>query len=113
IDRSSYNNSSASRLMRSSARLARMVYEIASKNKTNINRIYTEMNFGYQSDKEFSLNGKITKAYMDHPRRTKPILPPSVLKEIILNGGQNKLSPERRFDQSVYYTASHLFDEIK
>ncbi|HIH8441417.1 HindVP family restriction endonuclease [Escherichia coli] len=50
---------------------------------------------------------------MDHPRRTKPILPPSVLKEIILNGGQNKLSPERRFDQSVYYTASHLFDEIK
>ncbi|EPB1379024.1 HindVP family restriction endonuclease [Escherichia coli] len=70
IDRSSYNNSSASRLMRSSARLARMVYEIASKNKTNINRIYTEMNFGYQSDKEFSLNGKITKAYMDHPRRT-------------------------------------------
>ncbi|MCM5465389.1 HindVP family restriction endonuclease, partial [Escherichia coli] len=79
IDRSSYNNSSASRLMRSSARLARMVYEIASKNKTNINRIYTEMNFGYQSDKEFSLNGKITKAYMDHPRRTKPILPPSVL----------------------------------
>ncbi|MCM5448564.1 HindVP family restriction endonuclease, partial [Escherichia coli] len=27
IDRSSYNNSSASRLMRSSARLARMVYE--------------------------------------------------------------------------------------
>ena len=80
---------------------------------TNINRIYTEMNFGYQSDKEFSLNGKITKAYMDHPRRTKPILPPSVLKEIILNGGQNKLSPERRFDQSVYYTASHLFDEIK
>ncbi|WP_252366758.1 HindVP family restriction endonuclease [Escherichia coli] len=50
---------------------------------------------------------------MDHPRRTKPILPPSVLKEIILNGGQNKLSPERRFDQNVYYTASHLFDELK
>ncbi|WP_332125368.1 HindVP family restriction endonuclease, partial [Escherichia coli] len=73
-------------------------------NKTNINRIYTEMNFGYQSDKEFSLNGKITKAYMDHQRRTKPNLPPSELKEKIINAGQNNISPETRYDQSVYYT---------
>ncbi|MCW7187607.1 HindVP family restriction endonuclease [Escherichia coli] len=71
IDRSSYNNSSASRLMRSSARLARMVYEIASKNKTNINRIYTEMNFGYQSDKEFSLNGKNNKSLYGSPKKNK------------------------------------------
>ncbi|MGG4610763.1 HindVP family restriction endonuclease [Providencia sp. Me31A] len=113
IDRSSNNSSSASRLMRSSARLTRIIYEIASKNKTHIDRIYTDMNFGYQSDKEFSLNGKVTRTYMDHPRRSKPKLPPSILKEIILNGGQNKLSPERRFDQSVYYTAAHIFDEME
>ncbi|MDE9447379.1 HindVP family restriction endonuclease [Xenorhabdus bovienii] len=113
IDRSSNGSSSSSRLMRSSARLTRILYEIASKNKTHIDRIYTDMNFGYQSDKEFALSGKVTRNYMNHPRRSKPILPPSILKEIILNGGQNKLSPERRFDQSVYYTAAHIFDEME
>jgi hypothetical protein len=50
---------------------------------------------------------------MNHERRYKPILPPKILKEIILNGGQSKLSPERRFDQTVYYTAAHLFEKPK
>jgi len=112
IDRSSNNNgkSKISRHMRSSARLARMLYELSSRGKTNIERIYTEMGYGHQSDKEFALSGRITRDYMQHPRRTNPILPPEVLKEIILNGGQKNLSPERRFDQSVYYTAEYLFE---
>lgn len=111
IDRSRNNDKSSSRLMRSSARLARILYELASKKKTHIDRIYTEMGFGYQSDKEFALGGRVTRNYMNHERRYKPILPPSVLTKIILNGGQNLLSPERRFDQSVYYTAAPMFQE--
>lgn len=113
IDRSKNNDKTSSRLMRSSARLARIIYELASKNKTHIDRIYTEMGFGYQSDKEFALGGRVTKNYMNHERRYNPILPPTVLKNIILNGGQKKLSPERRFDQSVYYTAAHMFEDEK
>jgi hypothetical protein len=49
---------------------------------------------------------------MNHKRRTNPILKPSVLKDIILNGGEKMLSPERRFDQTIYYTAESLFGEI-
>lgn len=110
LDRSRGSYQNSSRFMRSSARLARILYELACKGKTNISRIYTEMGFGHQSDKEFALSGRITKDYMNHERRYQPILSPQVLKSIILNNGQEKLSPERRFDQSVYYTAAHLFE---
>ena len=70
------------------------------------------MAFGHQSDKEFALNGKVTRAYMNSPRRSNPSLPPEILKEIILNGGEENLSPERRFDQTIYYTAGKLFDKL-
>ena len=112
IDRSSDPKAkTVSRFLRSSARLSRFLYEVSCQGKTNISRIYTDMSFNSQSDKEFALSGKITRNYLDHPRRTKPALGPEVLKEIILNGGERKLSPERRFDQTVFYTASELFEK--
>lgn len=95
--------------MRSTARLSRILYEISRGGKTNIENIYAQMTFGWQSDKEFALSGKITREYMNSTRRENPILPPSILKEIILNGGEKNLSPERRFDQTIYYTTEHLF----
>ncbi len=112
IDRSSESSGDVNRYLRSSARLTRILYEISTSRKTNIQRIYTEMAFGLQSDKEFALNGKVTRNYMNHERRTSPILKPQVLKEIILNGGEKMLSPERRFDQTIYYTAESLFGEL-
>ena len=62
-----------------------------------------------QTDKEFSVNGIVTSSYMKSARLAKPILPPSVLKEIILGGGEQELSPERRFDQTVKFTTADLF----
>jgi hypothetical protein len=112
IDRSHEDKGGINRYMRSSARLMRILYEISTSGKTNIQRIYTEMAFGLQSDKEFALSGKITRNYMNHPRRTKPILEPSVIRELILDGGEKKLSPERRFDQTIYYTAESLFGSL-
>ncbi len=112
IDKSIEGTGDVNRYMRSSARLIRILYELSTSRKTNIQRIYTEMAFGLQSDKEFALNGKVTKSYMNHYRRTNPILKPDVLKDIILNGGEKMLSPERRFDQTIYYTAESLFGEI-
>ena len=112
IDRSNEGDGVVNRFMRSSARLTRILYELSTSQKTNIKRIYTEMSFGLQSDKEFALSGKITKNYMNHERRTNPIIKPNVLKEIILNGDEKMLSPERRFDQTIYYTAESLFGEL-
>ncbi|MFC5702738.1 HindVP family restriction endonuclease [Cohnella faecalis] len=99
------------RFYRSSARLAKILYELSTRGKANIEEIYTEMAFGLQTDKEFALNGKMTRDYMKHPRRINPAVKKEVLTKIIQNGGVKLLSPERRFDQSVYFTTAHLFEE--
>jgi hypothetical protein len=92
------------RATRSTARLARILYEISTQRKTNIYQIYTEMAFEHQTDKEFAMNGGITRNYMKSNRRYTPIMKKDCLSDIILNGGEKLLSPERRFDQTVYFT---------
>lgn len=105
------NTLTITRTMRGSVRLAKAFYDLSTRGRCNIEEIYTRMAFGHQTDKEFALNGKMTRDYMASPRRVTPALSKEVLTEIILNGGEKMLSPERRFDQSIYFTASHLFEE--
>lgn len=93
-----------SRLNRSALRLTRILYEISSSKKTRVRQIYTDMAFKYQTDKEFSVSGSITKNYMKSKRKENPIIHKSSLKNIILNGGEKFLRPERRFDQTIYFT---------
>jgi hypothetical protein len=97
------------RATRSMARLARILYEISTQRKTNIYQIYTEMAFEHQTDKEFAMNGGITRNYMKSNRRHTPIMKKSCLSDIILGGGEKLLSPERRFDQTVYFTLGQYF----
>lgn len=97
------------RYMRSTVRLARMLYDISTRGLANIRTIYTEGSFEHQNDKEFALSGVVTRDYMSSPRLTTPIIPRDALKEIILGGGYRLLSPERRFDQTVYFGAAELF----
>ena len=99
------------RATRAVVRFARTQYELATLGKIHIRRIYREMDFGRQTDKEAAMSGKMTRKHMTSPRRTSPVLSPEVLPEIILNGGHKKLSPERRFDQTVYFTAEKYFRE--
>jgi len=103
---------SIDRLMRSAARFARFLYEGSTKEKVGITTIYTEMTHGLQTDKEFALSGRVTSKYMGCSRLLKPKLPRSVLREIICDGGQKKLRPERRFDQTLFFTAEQLFEEL-
>lgn len=93
-----------SRQMRSTARLARCIYEISKSGKVRIEEVYRQMAFNYQTDKEFSVSGAITNKYMQCPRLAKPIVPRDALYDIILNGGEKLLMPERRFDQTIYFT---------
>jgi hypothetical protein len=104
IESAQGNPTNISRSTRSTARLARILHEISTQRKTNISQIYTEMDFGRQTDKEFAMSGKITRNYMKSPRRLKPALKKDILSDIILGGGEKLLSPERRFDQTVYFT---------
>jgi HindVP restriction endonuclease len=94
------------RQKRAAARFARFMYEVSTRGKASLDRIYTEMAFSHQTDKEFAVSGRITSIYMHHPRLVRPMVNSLELKNIILGGGESKLSPERRFDQTVYFAAA-------
>jgi HindVP restriction endonuclease len=104
INLAKQNRGGISRHARSTLRLARFLYEYGRASAANVHTIYAGMTFRHQSDKEFSLNGRITSSYMNHPRLAAPSLTRHVVKDIILDGGEKNLSPERRFDQTVFFT---------
>ena len=93
-----------SRPMRATARLARCLWELGRSGRIRMQDIYRQMAFGNQTDKEFSINGARWKQYVNSDRITNPILPKDVVNEIIEPGYIERLSPERRFDQTLYFT---------
>ncbi|NLW46143.1 MAG: HindVP family restriction endonuclease [Firmicutes bacterium] len=105
------NGEVVTRQMRSSARLARFLYEASTSGKPRLAEIYKQMTFDLQTDKEFAVSGKVTRRYMNTPRRVTPAIQSSELNNIILNGGEHKLSPERRFDQTIYFTVAHTHNK--
>jgi hypothetical protein len=99
-----------SRHLRASARLLRNLYDLFSSGKMR-KGITAGMAMGKQTDKEFAAGGAVTNRYMKHPRLLTPRIHKSVISKIILNGGEKQLSPERRFDATIYFTASELFGD--
>lgn len=98
-----------SRYLRSAARTIRALSELFVSNKIHVSRIFRQMALGNQTDKEYALNGSVTRNYMKHARLASPVLHKSVLNKLILNGGEKLLSPERRFDATIFFTASDIF----
>ncbi|MGZ0802649.1 HindVP family restriction endonuclease [Kluyvera ascorbata] len=101
------NGNKVSRHARSALRLGRFLFEYSRSGKAHLHNIYSEMTYSYQSDKEFSVSGRVTHKYMKHERLENPILSKDIIKSIILDGGEKNLSPERRFDQSVYFSSGY------
>lgn len=93
-----------SRPMRATARMARCLWELSKSGKINIQEIYREIAFGTQTDKELSVPGDRWRTYITTNRILSPIVPQSALNEIIMPGYIENLRPERRFDQTLYYT---------
>lgn len=93
-----------SRPMRATARLARCLWELSKSGKIRVVDIYRQMAFGNQTDKEFSIPGNKWRTYVETLRTFRPILPKTAVSEIIEEGYIEKLSPERRFDQTLYFT---------
>jgi len=108
--KSEHNRTTVSRYLRSVARTVRALSDLFVSQKLHVTRIFRQMALGNQTDKEFALSGRVTRQYMNHSRLTTPILKKEVLREIILNGGQKELSPERRFDATIFFTASNIFE---
>lgn len=102
---SSYNvEETMSRPMRATARLARCLWELSRSGKIRLVDIYRQMAFGNQTDKEFAVNGSKWRRYVTSPRVLAPALPKEAVNEIIQPGYIERLSPERRFDQTLYFT---------
>ncbi len=64
-------------------------------------RIIKEHSYENANDKAFSMPGKTSNRLMRCKELTHPRIRKSEIKNIILGGGQNLLSPERRFDAAL------------
>lgn len=110
-ERDNTSSDSAVRYMRSAAQTIRALNDLFTTGKLHLTRIFRGMNLGNQTDKAFALNGSKTRYYMEHARLNRPALEKHVLREIILSGGIDMLSPERRFDATVYFTGRALLEK--
>lgn len=109
VDQSTSENAATrvSRSIREVARHVRALYDLLVAGDYDYTGIYKAMGLGNQTDKSFALSGNKTVNYLQHSRLNRPLLPREVLSKLIMNHGELKLKPERRFDSAVLY---HLLD---
>jgi hypothetical protein len=93
-----------SRPMRASAKLARCLWELSKSGKIRLGEIYRQMAFDTQTDKEFAIGGQVWRKYVTSDRILTPRLKKDVLDYLIQPGYIERLMPERRFDQTLYFT---------
>jgi hypothetical protein len=103
------NSRSIARHTRTSIWLFKMIDDFSKHTTFNHRKIIDSLSYNTKNDKAFAVSGRVTQAYMKSPSLTKPRIRQSEIKNIILGGGQNLLSPERRFD-AIVYNSSDLFD---
>ena len=100
------------RMARCMIRVAGYLYEAGRvrANRADINGIFAKYTATKQSDKDMSAPAATTIPFMTRNATPNenclvtPRLPRSVVLDIIKYGGHRKLQPERRLDQSIYFT---------
>lgn len=103
------NCRSIARHTRTSIWLFKMIDDFNSLSTFNHRKIIDSLSYNTKNDKAFAVSGRVTQPYMKSPSLTKPRIRQSEIKNIILGGGQNLLSPERRFD-AIVDNSSDLFN---
>ena len=96
------------RQLRTLVWLFRMLYDFSRDGQVNHARIIDTLSYNTKNDKAFALSGRVTRAFMRGEILSKPRITKDEIKNIILNGGQNLLSPERRFD-AIIFNSPDLF----
>lgn len=102
--------SDISRHTRAMIWLFKMLKDYADTGHFDGAKIIDLLSYNTKNDKAFSSNGKRTRPVMTCPELTHPRITKDEIKNIILGGGQNLLSPERRFD-AIIYNSPDLFKE--
>lgn len=90
--------------------LYKMLYDFAENGSIDFKSIIDRLTYNTKNDKAFAVSGAITNNFMRCQQLTSPRINKNAIKEIILGGGQNFLSPERRLDAAILNTPG-LFDE--
>lgn len=98
-----------SRNMRAIIWLYKMLWEFCVYNQFDYVRIAKLYTYTYGNDKAFSISGNQTNKFMLCDELLHPRISKYEIKNIILGGGQNLLSPERRFD-AILVNSPDLFD---
>ncbi|MCL1893332.1 MAG: HindVP family restriction endonuclease [Holophagaceae bacterium] len=90
-----------SRYERTLVWLIKMLLDYASNGRFNHKQIIDNITFNTKNDKAFATSGNRTQPLMDSPELLSPRIPKTDIKHIILGGGHNMLSPERRLDATI------------
>lgn len=90
--------------------LVRMLWDFIHFGQFNAEDIIDKLSYNTKNDKAFSVNGRITHPILKCNELSKPRITKKEIKNIILGGGQNLLSPERRFD-AIIFNSPDLFDD--
>lgn len=90
--------------------LFKMLKDYSENGRFDGGKVIDELSYNLKNDKAFASNGPKTHPVMTCAELTKPRIRKDEIKKIILGGGQNLLSPERRFD-AIIYNSPDLFKE--
>jgi len=104
MDTAETNRQNINRRMRSVFWLSKMLYDYSMTGKIDYDKIIDTYTYDTKNDKAFSVSGRITNKYMICEEILSPRINKSEIKNIILGGGQNFLSPERRLDATILAT---------
>jgi hypothetical protein len=89
--------------------LARMLFDFSTNYKISQDNILN-VPYNTKNDKAFSITGKATRNYIQSEQIKTPRIKRDEVKNIILNGAQNFLSPERRLDAAILTTFSAFWN---
>lgn len=76
----------------------KMLLDYVTYDSFDYKRIIRLQSYNLANDKAFALPGTKSQRFLQSPEVLKPRVSKQEIKNIILGGGQNLLSPERRFD---------------
>jgi HindVP restriction endonuclease len=109
VAREEVKSNKITRQVRTIIWLFKMLFDFSLNCKINYAKIIDELSFNTKNDKAFAVSGRITQPYMRCEELKKPRILKTQIKDIILGGGQNLLSPERRFD-AIISNSPEIFD---
>ncbi|HIF9495201.1 TPA: HindVP family restriction endonuclease [Photobacterium damselae] len=104
----SIKNPKITRQYRTVIWLFKMLKEYFEYGTFNFKSIIDELSYNIKNDKAFSSQGTVTNKFMSCDSLVSPRIKKDEIKSIILGGGQDLLSPERRFD-AIIYNSPNLF----